>query len=124
MYAKAMIWLCCVLFRWFRLTGGCFLFCTRAGYEAVGGWDETLLVSEEITMAQSLKKHGRFEIVRTPVLTSGRKLRTYSAWEINKLVFVGLLVPSTRRDRKKLDLWYAPRRADPFGDGAGEKKGV
>jgi simple sugar transport system permease protein len=43
-----------------------FLFCTRAGYEAVGGWDETLLVSEEITMAGALKQHGRFEIVRTP----------------------------------------------------------
>lgn len=113
-YAPALMVLFNVLFRVFRLTGGCFLFCTRAGYEAVGGWDETLLVSEEITMARSLKQHGRFEIVRTPVITSGRKLRTYSTWEIIKLIFVGMLMPSMRRDRKKLDLWYAPRRNDPF----------
>jgi glycosyltransferase involved in cell wall biosynthesis len=106
-------WVMTTIMRTMRLTGGCFLFCTRAGYQAAGGWDETLLVSEEITMARSLKQHGRFEIVRTPVITSGRKLRTYSTWEIVSLLARGILRPSMRRDRKQLDLWYAPRRADP-----------
>jgi glycosyltransferase involved in cell wall biosynthesis len=119
-YARPLMWLFNVIFRFLRLTGGCFLFCTRAGYEAVGGFDEALLAGEEITMANMLKKHGRFEIVRTPVITSGRKLRTYSGWEITKLIFIGLLRPSMRRDRKKLDLWYGPRREDPFAGAGGD----
>ena len=106
-------WVMSTIMRTMRLTGGCYLFCTRAGYMAVGGWDETLLVSEEITMAQSLKRHGRFEIVRTPVPTSGRKLRTYSTWEIVSLLVRGILRPSMRRDRSQLALWYGPRREDP-----------
>jgi glycosyltransferase involved in cell wall biosynthesis len=114
LYARLLQWLMGVIARRFRLTGGCFLFCTRAGFDAAGGWDETLLVSEEIALAQALKKHGRFEIVRTPVLTSGRKLRTYSFWEVFSLVVRGTLVPGTRRDRKRLDLWYGPRREDPL----------
>lgn len=117
LYAKLLLWKLNVIFRLCRLTGGCFLYCTRAGYEAVGGWDETLLVSEEITMANMLKQHGRFEVVRTPVMTSGRKLRTYSTLEILSLVIRGTISPGLRRDRKKLDLWYGPRREDPFGKG-------
>ncbi len=105
-------WVMNTIMRTMQLTGGCFLFCTRAGYERVGGWDETLLVSEEIIMARALRQHGRFEIVRTRVLTSGRKLRTYSTWEIVSLITRGLLRPSMRRDRKQLDLWYGPRRED------------
>lgn len=99
-------------FRIARLTGGCFLFCTRTAFDAAGGWDETLLVSEEISMAGALKKYGRFEIVRTPVITSGRKLRTYSAWEFIKLFSIAIVRPSARRDRKYLDLWYGSRRED------------
>jgi glycosyltransferase involved in cell wall biosynthesis len=113
LYARAVLGVFNAAFRWLRLTGGCFLFCTRAGYEAVGGWDETLLVSEEITMANMLKRHGRFEIVPTPVVTSGRKLRTYSAWEVLSLVLRGIFLPNLRRDRGQLDLWYGPRREDP-----------
>ena len=101
-------------FRMARLTGGCFLFCTRPAFEAAGGWDETLLVSEEIAMAGALKKIGRFEIVRTPVITSGRKLRTYSAWEFVKIFGIAIVRPNARRDRKHLDLWYGKRREDSF----------
>jgi glycosyltransferase involved in cell wall biosynthesis len=123
-YARMILWLLNRVFRLLRWTGGCFLYCTQAGYEAVGGWDETLLVSEEITMANALKQRGRFEIVRTPVVTSGRKLRTYSAMEVVSLLVRGTLMPGLRRDRKQLDLWYGPRREDPFeaqGEGGGGK---
>lgn len=106
-------WVMCTIMRAMQLAGGCFLFCTPAGFQAVGGWDETLLVSEEITMARGLKRHGRFRIMPTPVVTSGRKLRTYSAWEIVSLLVRGILRPGMRRDRAQLDLWYGPRREDP-----------
>jgi len=112
-YARTLLRIMNRLFRAARLTGGCFLYCTDLGYRAVGGWDESLLVSEEITMAQMLKRHGRFEIVRTPVITSGRKLRTYSGWEVLSLLIRGTFSKKILRDRSQLDLWYAPRRPDP-----------
>src|SRR6185503_6725156 len=71
-YAHAMLWPTLLLFRVFRYTGGCFLFCTRAAYDASGGWSEEVYAGEEILMAQSLKRQGRFVIIRTPVITSGR----------------------------------------------------
>jgi len=113
LYVRAMLWVFNRMFRFFRLTGGCFLFCTREGLEAAGGWDETLLASEEITLARALKQHGRFEIVRTPVITSGRKVRTYSFWEVMAILLRAAFNPGMVRDRKKLDLWYGPRREDP-----------
>jgi hypothetical protein len=41
------------LFRRLRFTGGCFLFSTRAAFEAVGGFDETLYASEELTLCRA-----------------------------------------------------------------------
>ena len=74
----AFLW----LFRRLRFTGGCFLFSTRTAFEAVGGFDETLYASEELTLCRALQKQGEFVILRESVLTSGRKVRTYSGWEI------------------------------------------
>lgn len=102
-------------FKRLRFTGGCFFFCTRAAFAKAGGWDETVYASEEIELAKALKVHGRFEIIREPILTSGRKLRTFTAWEIYPLLLRGLF--SRRKlvsNRDRLDLWYAPRREDPW----------
>ncbi len=110
-------------FRLLRLTGGCFLFCTRGAFEAAGGWDEGMYAAEEIEMAGRLKKQGRFVIVRSPVITSGRKLRAYSGWEIFKIM--GRLAASGRgamRDRSRLGIWYGPRREDPADAGDGSRR--
>ena len=42
----AGIWLA----RQLRITGGCFLFCRRDAFEAVGGFDEALFAAEEIRL--------------------------------------------------------------------------
>jgi glycosyltransferase involved in cell wall biosynthesis len=96
-----------------RLTGGCFLFCSRTAFEAVGGFDEALYAAEEIRLCRSLRAQGEFVVVRETVLTSGRKLRTYSGWEL--LGAFGRVLLAGRaglRDRSRLGLWYAPRRVD------------
>jgi hypothetical protein len=52
-------------------------------------------------------------ILRDAVETSGRKLRTYSGWEILRLL--ATLATSGRRalrSRHHLDLWYGARRVD------------
>ena len=102
------------LYRAMRLASGCFLFCTREAFAAAGGFDETLLVAEELAMSRALRRQGRFVIVPQSVTTSGRKLRAYSGRELLGLL-AGLLVsgPATWRRRTGLDLWYGERRADP-----------
>ena len=104
---KAML----ALFRAVKWSGGCFVFCGREAFEAAGGWDETVFAAEELLFAQSLKRHGRFVVLREPTITSGRKLRDFTAREIlTSLLRVGLRGRRAVRDRSALGLWYGPRR--------------
>jgi glycosyltransferase involved in cell wall biosynthesis len=103
--------------RLFRATGlacGCFLFCTRPAFDAVGGFDEELYASEEITMSRALRRQGRFVVLRESVTSSGRKLRMYSGKEVLRLIgsilFSG---PKALRRRDGLEVWYGGRREDP-----------
>jgi glycosyltransferase involved in cell wall biosynthesis len=105
----ASIWLA----RRLRITGGCFLFCSRLAFEAVGGFDEALFAAEEIRLCRALRTQGEFVTLREAVITSGRKLRTYSGWEL--LTALGRLAFAGRagvHDRSRLGIWYDPRRPD------------
>jgi glycosyltransferase involved in cell wall biosynthesis len=96
------------------LAAGCYLFCTRAAFEAAGGFDERLFATEEIALSRALRRQGRFVILRRSVQTSGRKLRTHSGWEIARLLlFVMRRGRRALRSRERLDLWYGGRRVDP-----------
>jgi glycosyltransferase involved in cell wall biosynthesis len=106
-----------LLVRLFRATGfacGCFLFCTREAFEAVGGFDEALFASEEISMSLALKRQGRFVVLRESVTTSGRKLRMYSGKQV-LMIFSRIMVagPKALKNRERLELWYNGRREDP-----------
>ena len=106
----AFLW----LFRRLRYTGGCFLFSTRAAFEAAGGFDETLYASEEIALCRALKKQGELVILRESVLTSGRKVRSYSGGEILRdALRIALAGRAGVKDRSRLRIWYEPRRPDP-----------
>ena len=101
-------------FRIAGLASGCFLFCTRSAFEAAGGFDERFFGAEELVMSRALKRHGRFVVLRESVVTSGRKLRTHSTLEFWRLMFrAGMRGPKGVQDRRRMDLWYAPRRRDP-----------
>ena len=96
-----------------ELAAGCFLFCTREGYAAAGGFDERLFAAEEAAMSAALKRQGRFVVLRERVLTSGRKLRAYTLREIlASLVRVGRNGCRGVRSRDGLEIWYE-RRPDP-----------
>jgi glycosyltransferase involved in cell wall biosynthesis len=88
----------------FKLAPGCFLFCTRRAYFAAGGFDEKLFWSEEVAFGNRLKRQGRFVMLREFVITSGRKVRKYSAMGMLR-VALRLL----RGQRVGLDFWYGPR---------------
>jgi glycosyltransferase involved in cell wall biosynthesis len=104
------------LYRVARLASGAFLFCTRQAFDAVGGFNEELYAAEEAAMSKALRGQGRFVVLRESVVTSGRKLRAYSAWEIlgvlGRLAFAG---GKGVRKREGLDIWYGARREDPAG---------
>jgi GT2 family glycosyltransferase len=98
-----------------RLSSGSFLFSTRQAFEAAGGFDEAIFAAEEAYMSRALRKQGRFVIVREPVITSGRKLRQYSARELfGALLSIGLRGRRglENRNLKAYDIWYGPRRGD------------
>lgn len=114
LYARVAMPLLMWFFRVLKYTGGAYLFCTREAFEAAGRWDETLFASEEIALAKELKKIGRFEIVRDPVVTSGRKLRTHGARELLGAAWGAIRSRGeSLRQREGLEVWYGPRREDP-----------
>lgn len=96
-----------------KIAGGCFLFCRRDAFEAVGGFDEALYASEEITLSFALGRLGEFRILPEEVWTSGRKLRSYSGlYHLRVLVELMLRGPQAVRRRAGLELWYEGRRED------------
>lgn len=101
-----------------RLAAGCFLFCSRAAFDAAGGFDERLFATEEIALSRALACHGRVVILRESVETSGRKLRTHSTWEFLRMISVmASSGAEAAKSRRHLDLWYGARRADPEAGG-------
>jgi glycosyltransferase involved in cell wall biosynthesis len=114
LYARLLMPLLVRLFRAARLAAGCFLFCTRSAFIAVGGFDEAFYGAEELAMSRALKRRGKFVVLRQAVTTSGRKLRTHSGREV--LMVMGRLAlrgPKAVKRRQGMELWYSERREDP-----------
>lgn len=92
---------------------GCFVFCTRAAFEAVGGFDEAWYAGEDVAISRALARLGRFVILRQAVRTSERKLRSHGALDhLRLLLRFALGGRRILRDREALALWYGARRGD------------
>jgi glycosyltransferase involved in cell wall biosynthesis len=114
LYARILVPVFTRLYRVAGLAAGCFLFCTRQAFDAVGGFDEGLYAREECFLSWALGRQGPFVVLRETVLTSSRKLRTYSGWEIlTGLLRLVLGGPGSVRDCRDREIWYGPRRPDP-----------
>lgn len=101
------------VFRWVKIAPGCFLFCTRSAFEAVGGFDQRWYAGEDVAMSRALAAHGPFVLLREAVLTSDRKLRTFTVREHVRLVW--RLLRGGRnilRSREDLGFWYERRDQD------------
>ena len=114
LYARLLLSLVVRLFRASDLAAGCFLFCTRNAFDAVGGFDEEYFGAEELVMSRALKQQGKFLILKQTVTTSARKLRTYSLKEVLSLIS-GIFRHGTKavKQREGMEFWYAERRKDP-----------
>jgi glycosyltransferase involved in cell wall biosynthesis len=115
MHERGLQSLSIVLFRTTRIAPGCFVFCTRAAFDAAGGFDERYYAAEDIAISRALARQGRFVVLREAVHTSARKLRTFSFAE--QLRFLARLTVGGRRmlrSRHHLDLWYGKRRDEEY----------
>ena len=51
MAVRVLVATLALVMRLWRLAPGAYLFCTRQAFDAVGGFDETLFATEELTMS-------------------------------------------------------------------------
>ena len=110
-YARFLLIWVLTQMRWFRMAAGCFIFCRRDAFEAVGGFDERHFAGEEIMLSWALRRHGRMEILPEKVVTSSRKFRSRSLWETTwitlRLFARGL---GGARSREHTHFWYDGKR--------------
>jgi len=98
-------------FRALNFAAGCFVFCRREAFEAVGGFDETLFAAEEIIISRALARRGRFVVVREKVVTSGRKVHAHGFWKMHAVMLV-MAVRGWRgvKSRRHAAFWYEDKR--------------
>jgi GT2 family glycosyltransferase len=96
---------------------GSFMCVEASAFRELGGFSRELFAAEEVEFSQRLMRLGRRRrqriviLSRHPLLTSGRKLKLYSARET-----LGFFLKATLRPRKMLTdrnacaLWYDGRR--------------
>jgi len=101
------------VFRRVKIAPGCFLFCTRGAFDAVGGFDERWYAGEDVAMSRALAAFGHFVVLREAVLTSDRKLRTFTAREHLRLLWRFMRGGrSILRSRNALGIWYDRRNEE------------
>jgi hypothetical protein len=72
-----------------------------------------MFAAEEVAMSRALRRQGKFVVLRESVTTSGRKFRAYSGRETLGLIARALFSGGKSSIKRREDIWYGPRRADP-----------
>jgi glycosyltransferase involved in cell wall biosynthesis len=110
-WAHASLSVVALTMRTFRLAAGCFVFCRRAPFEAIGGFDERHFAGEEIMLSLAMRKHGRFVILRERLVTSARKSAGMSFGQFMRLCFrLTFRGMGAIRRREGNEFWYDGKR--------------
>ncbi len=92
--------------------GGVMFWCTRADFDAIGGFDPSLLLAEDLDFARRLRMHGRrtgrrfVDVKRAPVTVSTRKFDTFGDWHGFAVM---LQLPTMYRSLKGTDTRFVDR---------------
>ncbi|MBI3450073.1 MAG: glycosyltransferase [Acidobacteria bacterium] len=94
------------------------VFMRREDYDAVGGYDESMLVAEDVMMLWRLRQHGRrrgARLVRVPrwkTVASMRKFDKYGEWHYFPMLWRGLLLVFRPKKIAAFvdEYWYRPER--------------
>jgi len=96
------------------LASGGFIFCTRQAFDAIGGFDETVYIAEDVISSRQLKRLGKFVIVPEVVVTSGRTVRAHRAFDALRILAAFVLHgPASFTYRQAT--WYGTRSVDDEG---------
>jgi len=99
-----------------HLAAGCFVFCRRDAFAAIGGFSERVYAGEELFLSRQLKRWGRkrgqrFRILSVdPVVTSVRKIEWYGPLELLGQ-FALVMIPGAVFSRRLCRMWYDRGRA-------------
>ncbi|MBW1726354.1 MAG: glycosyltransferase [Deltaproteobacteria bacterium] len=104
------------LWNWISITfcfaAGCFIFCRRDGFEAIGGFSENVYAGEEIWFSYDLRSWGSthnmaFKIISAHrIITSSRKLDWFSPLQLAFSAMVLTIFPFSVRFRRLCSHWY------------------
>lgn len=110
-WARVFLRAFCAVYYGANLGVGAFIFAGRDTFRAAGGFDEQYFAGEETYLTLALKRFGRFKILQTPVVTSGRKVRMHSSGHVlAQFAFIVFGGRGALRTRERLDLWYDGKR--------------
>ena len=96
-----------------QLAAGCFIYCTRQGFDATGGFSQKVYAGDEVWFSRRLRSWGRskrmdFRVITDPaVVTSSRKIDWSSSAQATVRVLPLLLFPFGMRFRRLCSYWYA-----------------
>lgn len=94
-----------------NLAAGCFIFCRRDAFDAVGGFSDRAYAGEEILLSRLLKRWAKknkmtFDIVTVePVVTSVRKLDWYSPMQLFRQMLL-MMIPGAMFSKRLCRMWY------------------
>lgn len=114
--ARLLIGLWHWLARRYGLAAGCFVYCLREAFEAIGGFSERVYASEEVWLSRKLGKWGKRQkkefrlITSTSIVTSARKLDFPISTYLT--LFTALFFPPAVYSKWLCWTWYRrrPRR--------------
>ena len=110
-WSRAMVGAASASLQLLDFASGCFLFCRRAEFEAVGGFDERHFAAEEIVLSRALQRRGGFAVMDEMVTTSPRKFVSRTFLEtVAFLTRLSLRGIGGVRRRETTGFWYDGKR--------------
>ena len=94
-----------------NLAAGCFVFCRRDAFDAIGGFSDKVYAGEELFLSRQLKRWGKkrsqlFRILDVdPVVTSVRKIEWYGPMSLLGQTLL-VLIPGALFSRRLCRMWY------------------
>jgi glycosyltransferase involved in cell wall biosynthesis len=116
-YGQLLLWWLGLFMRVAEISGGAFMFCTRAAFQATGGFDERLFAAEDAAMSQALKRQGRFVVLWPYVVTSSRRVRGFRVLPALATLMMVAFFPKMLRKRSGVKkVWYESDRGQDGAD--------
>ncbi len=90
-------------FHWRTARGGDQgLFVGKRIFERNGGFNESLMIMEDMDLCHKLEKQGGFAILKGPIITSARKYQEFGQWKLQAIYFAVTSLFWMGMDNKKL----------------------